>query len=250
MVLFILQNNTLKADWQNVSLLTEEPVFLYWTLIIFVYLGWFCKTTQQIAVRKGLKWGHTAENSLILWKWFVQTKVTSLSLLWAVWSLSSVQFPTLAATLWSKGCHLWPGRTWSRCRPRLGELLCHDAAHCLGSVLHPRVWLLQPPAQVGHRQCSKCLSPGMCPAILWLQGSCSWAMILHQWYTTEAAVSTKTRGWMYLEELNISLPLVRNDRKHQTGVSMVYKVKLLHPPAQEMSHHLWGHQQRHEIQAP
>lgn len=62
MVLFILQNNTLKADWQNVSLLTEEPVFLYWTFIIFVYLGWFCKTTQQIAVRKGLKWEHTAEN--------------------------------------------------------------------------------------------------------------------------------------------------------------------------------------------
>lgn len=39
MVLFILQNNTLKAYLQNVSLLTEEPVFLYWMLIIFLHLG-------------------------------------------------------------------------------------------------------------------------------------------------------------------------------------------------------------------
>lgn len=62
MVLFILQNNTLKAHWQNVSLLPEEPVFLYCMPIIFVYLGWLSKTTQQITVRKGQKRGHTAEN--------------------------------------------------------------------------------------------------------------------------------------------------------------------------------------------
>jgi len=38
MVLFILQNSTLKAHGQNISLLTEQSLFLDWILVLRKYL--------------------------------------------------------------------------------------------------------------------------------------------------------------------------------------------------------------------
>ena len=62
MVLFILQNSTLKAHGQNISLLTEQSLFLDWILVLRKYLDWSSKTMQQITLRKWQKWGYTEES--------------------------------------------------------------------------------------------------------------------------------------------------------------------------------------------